>query len=103
MPVLVLGANLCPPGVEASLYAALMSLNNLSGGAGGFLGGLLTKGCGPSPPCSMFFAIFRYLALSSAFLRGPGGSFLTGSPHPLGPHPRAGSASRSRTSATSRC
>ena len=46
MPVLVLGANLCPPGVEASLYAALMSLNNLSGGAGGFLGGLLTKGCG---------------------------------------------------------
>jgi hypothetical protein len=85
MPVLVLGANLCPPGVEASLYAALMSLNNLSGGAGGFLGGLLTKGCGPEPPCSMFSAIsrylllssatFRYLPLSSTFLRGPEGCF----------------------------
>ncbi|EKX47779.1 hypothetical protein GUITHDRAFT_106333 [Guillardia theta CCMP2712] len=34
MPVLVLGANICPPGVEASLYAALMSVNNLSGSLG---------------------------------------------------------------------
>ena len=27
MPILVLAANICPPGVEASLYAALMSVN----------------------------------------------------------------------------
>jgi len=43
MPVLVLGANICPPGVEASLYAALMSVNNLSGSLGSVLGGLMTK------------------------------------------------------------
>ena len=43
MPVLVLGASLCPPGIEATLYAALMSVNNLSGGLGQFLGGIATK------------------------------------------------------------
>lgn len=32
MPVLVLAARLCPPGVEATLYAALMSLSNAGGG-----------------------------------------------------------------------
>lgn len=46
MPVLVLGANICPPGVEASLYAALMSVNNLSGGLGNIMGGLATKTLG---------------------------------------------------------
>ena len=34
MPVLVLAARLCPPGVEATLYAALMSLSNAGGGVG---------------------------------------------------------------------
>jgi folate/biopterin transporter len=37
MPVLVLAARLCPPGVEATLYAALMSLSNAGGGVGEFL------------------------------------------------------------------
>ncbi|MCF4966085.1 folate/biopterin family MFS transporter [Nostoc sp. CMAA1605] len=31
MPVLVLAARLCPPGVEASLFALLMSVSNLAG------------------------------------------------------------------------
>ena len=31
MPVVVLGARICPPGVEASLYATLMSISNLAG------------------------------------------------------------------------
>ncbi|OLP20253.1 folate-biopterin transporter [Leptolyngbya sp. 'hensonii'] len=31
MPVLVLAARLCPPGVEATLFALLMSVNNLAG------------------------------------------------------------------------
>lgn len=31
MPVLVLSARLCPPGVEATLFALLMSITNLSG------------------------------------------------------------------------
>ena len=36
MPVLVLAARLCPAGVEATLYAALMSLSNAGGGVGEF-------------------------------------------------------------------
>jgi BT1 family len=31
MPVLVLAARLCPPGVEATLFALLMSIYNLAG------------------------------------------------------------------------
>jgi hypothetical protein len=31
MPVLVLAARLCPPGVEATLFALLMSVTNLAG------------------------------------------------------------------------
>jgi len=31
MPVLVLSARLCPPGVEATLFALLMSITNLAG------------------------------------------------------------------------
>jgi len=46
MPLLVLAANICPPGVEASLYAALMSVNNLSGGLGSIFGGFATKYAG---------------------------------------------------------
>lgn len=40
MPILVLAARLCPPGVEATVYATLMSC--LNGGA--FLGGALGAG-----------------------------------------------------------
>ncbi len=43
MPILVLAAKICPPGVEGMLFATIMSINNLSGGIGSFLGGLLTK------------------------------------------------------------
>lgn len=41
MPVLVLAARICPPGVEGTLYAALMSLSNAGGGAGELLGAAL--------------------------------------------------------------
>jgi folate/biopterin transporter len=43
MPILVLAAKMCPPGVEAMLYATIMSANNLSGNIGRLLGGLLTQ------------------------------------------------------------
>jgi folate/biopterin transporter len=43
MPVLVLAANICPPGVEAMLYATIMGCINLSGSLGKIFGGLLTK------------------------------------------------------------
>jgi folate/biopterin transporter len=42
MPVLVLAARLCPPGVEATLFALLMSVNNLAGLLSHELGALVT-------------------------------------------------------------
>lgn len=46
MPVLVLSARLCPPGVEATLFAMLMSIWNLSGLLSHELGALLTSWLG---------------------------------------------------------
>ena len=46
MPVLVLAARICPPGVEATLFALLMSLFNLSGLLSRELGALLTQWLG---------------------------------------------------------
>ena len=43
LPVLVLAARLCPPGVEAVLFATLMSINNGAGALGTEIGALLTK------------------------------------------------------------
>lgn len=43
MPTLVLAARLCPPGVEGTLFAALMSIYNASGAASNQLGGMLTS------------------------------------------------------------
>ncbi|MBT9313311.1 folate/biopterin family MFS transporter [Leptothoe kymatousa] len=42
MPVLVLSARLCPPGVEATLFALLMSIVNLAGLVSRELGAVLT-------------------------------------------------------------
>jgi len=42
MPVLVLAARLCPPGVEATLFATLMSIYNAASATGSELGALLT-------------------------------------------------------------
>lgn len=46
LPVLVLSARLCPPGIEASLFALLMSVWNLSGLLSQELGALLTQWLG---------------------------------------------------------
>jgi hypothetical protein len=46
MPVLVLAARLCPPGVEATLFASLMSIFNLGGIVGSEAGALLTSTLG---------------------------------------------------------
>lgn len=43
MPLLVLAASMCPVGVEAMLYATIMSANNLSGNLGRLFGGFLTQ------------------------------------------------------------
>lgn len=46
MPVLVLAARLCPEGVEASLFALLMSILNGGSFTAQGLGGLLTRWLG---------------------------------------------------------
>lgn len=47
MPILVLAARLCPEGVEATLFATLMSILNAGAVTGGALGaGEKTPGCG---------------------------------------------------------
>jgi hypothetical protein len=46
MPVLVLAARICPEGVEATLFATLMSICNSGAVTGSFMGSLLTKGMG---------------------------------------------------------
>ncbi|CAN6464872.1 unnamed protein product [Victoria cruziana] len=43
MPVLVLAARLCPPGVEATLFATLMSISNGGSVTGGLIGAGLTQ------------------------------------------------------------
>ncbi|RLN16985.1 folate-biopterin transporter 1, chloroplastic-like [Panicum miliaceum] len=43
MPVLVLAAKVCPPGVEATLFATLMSISNAGSVAGGLVGAGLTQ------------------------------------------------------------
>jgi folate/biopterin transporter len=46
LPTLVLAARLCPPGVEAVLFATLMSINNGAGAIGTEIGAGLTKWLG---------------------------------------------------------
>lgn len=46
MPTLVLAARLCPPGVEGTLFALLMSIYNGGGIVGSELGALLTRAMG---------------------------------------------------------
>lgn len=46
MPTLVLAARMCPPGVEGTLFAALMSVYNASGAVSSELGALLTTALG---------------------------------------------------------
>ncbi|CAL4936436.1 unnamed protein product [Urochloa decumbens] len=48
MPILVLAAKLCPPGVEATLFATLMSISNAGGVTGGLVGAGLTQFLGVS-------------------------------------------------------
>ncbi|KAL5648020.1 hypothetical protein ACJX0J_042375, partial [Zea mays] len=43
MPVLVLAAKLCPPGMEATLFATLMSICNAGSVTDGLVGARLTR------------------------------------------------------------
>jgi hypothetical protein len=46
MPLLVLAAKLCPPGIEAALYASFVSVMNFSGVVSGWTGALATHAWG---------------------------------------------------------
>lgn len=48
MPVLVLAARVCPEGVEATLFALLMSICNAGYVSSGLLGGVITDSLGVS-------------------------------------------------------
>jgi len=41
MPFLILSGQLCPPGIEGTLFALFMSINNLGSTLGSFLGSVL--------------------------------------------------------------
>ncbi|WVZ73582.1 hypothetical protein U9M48_021870 [Paspalum notatum var. saurae] len=44
MPFLILSRQLCPPGIEVTLFALFMSINNLGSTLGSFLGAALASG-----------------------------------------------------------
>ena len=46
MPILVLAARLCPEGMEATMYALIMSISNLGGVVGTQFGAGITWGLG---------------------------------------------------------
>jgi len=63
MPVLVLAARLCPPGVEATLFALLMSVSNLAGLVSYELGALLMQGLGISE--TNFAALWQLVVITN--------------------------------------
>jgi hypothetical protein len=46
MPVLVLAARICPEGMEGTMYALIMSINNFGGIVGTQFGALITLALG---------------------------------------------------------
>lgn len=71
MPILVLAAKLCPPGVEATLFATLMSVSNGGGVTGGLLGGGLTHALGVTSTQFSNLALLLVLCNSSSLLTLP--------------------------------
>ena len=65
MPMVVLGARLCPPGVEASLYALLMSITNIGGVVSEEWGSLLTNMFGITG--TNFTNLWKLMLLCHAF------------------------------------
>lgn len=65
MPMVVLGAQLCPPGVEGSLYALLMSITNIGGVVGEEWGSLLTNMFGVTG--TDFTNLWKLMLLCHAF------------------------------------
>ncbi|MEO1132609.1 MAG: folate/biopterin family MFS transporter [Cyanobacteria bacterium J06639_1] len=64
MPILVLAARMCPPGIEATLFALLMSVLNLAGLVSQELGALLTRVLGVTE--TDFTAMWLLVAIANA-------------------------------------
>lgn len=71
MPILVLAARLCPPGVEATLFATLMSISNGGGVTGGVLGAGLTQVLGVTSQNFDNLALLLLLCNASSLLPLP--------------------------------
>eukprot|EP00897_Mesotaenium_endlicherianum_P002811 jgi/Mesen1/2558/ME000162S01689 len=71
MPVLVLAAKLCPPGVEATLFATLMSVSNGGGVTGGLIGSFLTNKFGITSENFDNLAILLVICNASSLLTLP--------------------------------
>ena len=71
MPVLVLAARLCPQGMEATLFATLMSISNGGSVLGGLLGAGLTQLFGVTKDSFDNLAILIILCNLSSFLPLP--------------------------------
>ena len=65
MPMVVLGARLCPKGVEATLYALLMSITNFGGVISSEWGSLFTEMFGVTS--SNFSNLWKLALLCHAF------------------------------------
>ncbi|MEO0803066.1 MAG: folate/biopterin family MFS transporter [Cyanobacteria bacterium J06642_2] len=64
MPILVLAARMCPPGIEATLFALLMSVLNLAGLVSQELGAILTHSLGVTE--TDFTQMWLLVALANA-------------------------------------
>lgn len=71
MPILVLAARLCPPGVEATLFATLMSISNGANVTGGFFGAGLTKLLGVTSQSFKHLALLLVICNLSSLLPLP--------------------------------
>ncbi|KAG0569944.1 hypothetical protein M758_6G122600 [Ceratodon purpureus] len=71
MPILVLAARLCPPGVEATLFATLMSISNAANVTGGFFGAGLTKILGVTSQNFQHLALLLIICNLSSLLPLP--------------------------------
>jgi len=68
MPIIVLAARLCPEGMEGTMYALIMSINNLGGIVGSQLGALLTQFLGVSSTNLDNFWLLVFLCNASNIL-----------------------------------
>uniref|UniRef100_A0A0E0LHN4 Major facilitator superfamily (MFS) profile domain-containing protein n=1 Tax=Oryza punctata TaxID=4537 RepID=A0A0E0LHN4_ORYPU len=71
MPVLVLAAKLCPPGMEATLFATLMSISNAGSVSGGLVGAGLTQFFGVTKDSFKNLALLIVICNLSALLPLP--------------------------------